>query len=167
LQGLVRGHAAALRAARARPARRQRGLRPLLVRGARAGDARAARRPGRVRLLRRVPPPSPRAARVRRVPRAHGRALRRRRRDAGPEPRRLPPPPLSPRLLGGTRGNPRLRAADRYLGIPLVAAAGALKRPRPWPEDVRRIGVLNATSIGDTVVLSPVVRDIAAAFPEA
>src|SRR5204862_1382299 len=29
------------------------------------------------------------------------------------------------------------------------------------------IGVLNATSIGDTVVLSPVVRDIAAAFPDA
>lgn len=65
------------------------------------------------------------------------------------------------------RGNPLLRAADRYVGIPVIAAAGALKRPRPWPDDVRRIGVLNATSIGDTVVLSAVVRDIAAAFPEA
>jgi ADP-heptose:LPS heptosyltransferase len=65
------------------------------------------------------------------------------------------------------RGNPVLRGADRYVGIPLIAAAGAVKRRRPWPEKVRRIGVLNATSIGDTVVLSPVVRDIAAAFPDA
>jgi heptosyltransferase III len=71
------------------------------------------------------------------------------------------------RSVGGMRGNPLLRAADRYLGVPIVAAAGTIKRSRPWPERARRIGVLNATSIGDTVMLSPVVQDIASAFPEA
>src|SRR5438067_227676 len=65
------------------------------------------------------------------------------------------------------RGNPLLRVADRYAGVPLVAAAGALKRRRPLPPEIRRIGILNATAIGDTVLLSAVARDIAAAFPDA
>ena len=65
------------------------------------------------------------------------------------------------------RGNPLLRGLDRYVGIPLVAAGGLIKRPRPVPPEIRRIGILNATAIGDTVLLSAVARDIAAAFPEA
>ena len=69
--------------------------------------------------------------------------------------------------LSGERGNPALRALDRYLGIPIVAVSGALRRKRPRPDELRRIGVLNATSIGDTVLLSAVVRDIAAANPQA
>ena len=67
----------------------------------------------------------------------------------------------------GERGNPRLRLLDRYLGIPVVALGGLLRRPRPVPESPRRIGVLNSTNIGDTVLLSAVVRDLASAFPEA
>jgi heptosyltransferase-3 len=55
---------------------------------------------------------------------------------------------------------------DRYVGIPVVVAGAALRRRRELPSDVRRIGVLNSTTIGDTVLLSPVLRDIAAAFPE-
>jgi len=69
--------------------------------------------------------------------------------------------------LSGERGNPALRALDRYFGIPVVAVGGALRRKRPRPHELRRIGVLNATSIGDTVLLSAVVRDIAAAHPQA
>lgn len=69
--------------------------------------------------------------------------------------------------LAGERGNPALRALDRYLGIPIVAAGGVLHRKRKLPRELRRIGVLNATSIGDTVLLSAVVRDIAAAHPQA
>ena len=65
------------------------------------------------------------------------------------------------------RGNPVLRVADRYAGVPLVAAAGALRRRRPLPAEIRRIGILNATAIGDTVLLSAVARDVAAAFPDA
>ena len=69
--------------------------------------------------------------------------------------------------LSGERGNPALRALDRYVGIPIVAVGGALRRRRPLPRGLRRIGVLNATSIGDTVLLSAVVRDLAAAHPQA
>lgn len=69
--------------------------------------------------------------------------------------------------LSGERGNPALRALDRYVGIPIVALGGALKPKRPRPPEPQRIGVLNATSIGDTVLLSAVVRDIATAHPQA
>jgi ADP-heptose:LPS heptosyltransferase len=62
------------------------------------------------------------------------------------------------------RGNPLLRGLDRYLGIPLVALGGLVKRRRPVPAEIRRIGIVNATAIGDTVLLSAVARDIAAAF---
>ena len=65
------------------------------------------------------------------------------------------------------RGARGLRFADRYFGIPLLAAAGALKRRRALPATISRIGVLNSTNMGDTVILSPVLRDIAAAYPDA
>ena len=65
------------------------------------------------------------------------------------------------------RGNARLRAIDRYLGIPLVPGGGALKRRRPLPERIERIGIVNSTNIGDTVLLAPVAQDISAAYPAA
>ena len=65
------------------------------------------------------------------------------------------------------RGKARLRAIDRYLGIPLVAVGGAVKRPRPLPDRIRRIGIVNSTNIGDTVLLAPVAQDVAATFADA
>jgi len=65
------------------------------------------------------------------------------------------------------RGNPALRLLDRYAGIPLVAAGGLLRRRRPRPTEPRRIGVLNSTNIGDTVLLAPVLEDLARRFPDA
>lgn len=65
------------------------------------------------------------------------------------------------------RGARGLRFADRYVGIPLIAAAGAVKRRRELPDRIARIGVLNSTNMGDTVILSPVLADIAAAYPDA
>jgi heptosyltransferase I len=67
----------------------------------------------------------------------------------------------------GERGNPRLRLLDRYVGIPIVAAGGLFRRRRPVPREPQRIGVLNSTTIGDTVLLSAVLRDLAGAFPSA
>jgi heptosyltransferase III len=64
------------------------------------------------------------------------------------------------------RGNPHLRLLDRYVGIPVVAVGGLVRRRRAVPADPKRIGVLNSTNIGDTVLLSAVVRDIASAFPD-
>lgn len=67
--------------------------------------------------------------------------------------------------MRGERGNPFLRAADRGLGIPIVATAGLLRRRRPRPSSFERIGVLNSTNIGDTVLLSAVLRDLATSHP--
>jgi len=74
-----------------------------------------------------------------------------------------------PGSRGSERGNTYLRAADRYLGIPLLATAGLLRRRRSprRPDDIRRIGMMNGGAIGDTVLLSPVAADIAAAYSRA
>jgi ADP-heptose:LPS heptosyltransferase len=69
--------------------------------------------------------------------------------------------------LARERGNPALRLVDRYIGIPLVAAGGLVRGRRPRPAEIRRIGVLNSTNIGDTVLLAPVLEDIAASIPGA
>jgi ADP-heptose:LPS heptosyltransferase len=69
--------------------------------------------------------------------------------------------------LARERGNPALRLADRWVGIPLVAAGGLVRRRRRLPGEIRRLGVLNSTNIGDTVLLSPVLEDVAASFPGA
>jgi lipopolysaccharide heptosyltransferase III len=53
------------------------------------------------------------------------------------------------------------------VGIPLVAVGGVLKRRRPLPETIERIGIVNSTNIGDTVLLAPVAEDVAASFPHA
>jgi heptosyltransferase I len=68
--------------------------------------------------------------------------------------------------MRGERGNPHLRAADRLLGIPVVAAAGLVRRRRARPDAIGRIAALNSTNIGDTVLLSAVLRDLAHALPE-
>ncbi|MDQ6744967.1 MAG: glycosyltransferase family 9 protein [Actinomycetota bacterium] len=65
------------------------------------------------------------------------------------------------------RGNPLLHAVDRYVGIPILALGGAVRRARPRPEEVRRVGAINSTNIGDTILLSAVLSDLSAAFPEA
>jgi len=62
---------------------------------------------------------------------------------------------------------PRL---DRLAGIPLVAAAGAARMMlgrRPLPARPARIGLLKTAAIGDTVLMSALARDLAAAHPDA
>ncbi len=65
--------------------------------------------------------------------------------------------------LAGLRGNRWLRSIDRYVGIPLVAAAGIMRRKRALPDPVRRIGAINSTNIGDTILLSAALKDLGAA----
>lgn len=66
------------------------------------------------------------------------------------------------------RGNARLRVLDRTVGVALVALLGAARRLRPGaaPADVRRVGFLRTGGIGDAVLLSGVIRDIAATGAE-
>ena len=65
------------------------------------------------------------------------------------------------------RGNKRLRALDRAVGVPVLAAAGTFRRKRHVPGELGRIGILKSVGIGDMILLSGVIRDIAAAFPTA
>lgn len=56
---------------------------------------------------------------------------------------------------------------DRYVGVPVVAVAGAVRRRRPVPAQVERIGLLKLAAIGDTILLGGVVSDVSSAFPDA
>lgn len=64
------------------------------------------------------------------------------------------------------RGSATLRRLDRYAGIPVVAATGLVKRRRRTPSPIRRVGILKAYAIGDTVLLAGIVQDLAAALPD-
>jgi heptosyltransferase-3 len=64
------------------------------------------------------------------------------------------------------RGNAILRAADRVLGPPILRVLGL--RPRhAWPAAVTRIAVLRTAAVGDTLLVSGILRDLRAAFPAA
>ncbi|MBM3674432.1 MAG: glycosyltransferase family 9 protein [Actinobacteria bacterium] len=68
------------------------------------------------------------------------------------------------------RGNAGLRWADKTLGVFAVACGGALRRlrgRRAVPTAPASIGLLKASGIGDVVILSGVVADLRAAFPDA
>ena len=72
----------------------------------------------------------------------------------------------------GERGNRHFRFADRFVGIPAVALAGAFRRlMRPFTRSMRPpagvIGLVKASGIGDAVILSGVIGDLRAAFPSA
>jgi len=63
------------------------------------------------------------------------------------------------------------KMADFYIGVPLVALVGGLRRlfqgRRPLPGKIRRIAILQTAAIGDTILMSSVWRDLQAAFPVA
>ena len=68
------------------------------------------------------------------------------------------------------RGNFFLRNVDFWIGIPLVRLAGFFKcrrRRRPDRSEIHSIGVLATAAIGDTILLSAVLRDIKDAHPGA
>jgi ADP-heptose:LPS heptosyltransferase len=64
------------------------------------------------------------------------------------------------------RGNAVLRALDRWLGIPAVLLLSLLPR-RQRPLTIRRVGLLRSAAVGDTLLMSGVLRDIRAALPDA
>ena len=73
--------------------------------------------------------------------------------------------PITERLPG--RGNYRVRLLDRYLGIALVFALGALRRRRMIPAEPKHIGLLNTAAIGDTILMSGPVADLRAQYRHA
>jgi heptosyltransferase-3 len=66
-----------------------------------------------------------------------------------------------------TRGNPTLRFLDRYAGIPLVLALGALPRRKFDATSVRRIGLMKTVAIGDTILFSGIAADVKQRYPHA
>jgi heptosyltransferase I len=61
--------------------------------------------------------------------------------------------------MTSVRGRGYLKLLDRYVGIPAVALLG-LGRKRPFPGDVRRIGLMKTAAIGDTSLLAGLVDDV-------
>jgi ADP-heptose:LPS heptosyltransferase len=60
----------------------------------------------------------------------------------------------------GDRGSSFLRFLDRFGGIPLVAIIGALRKKQVIPEKPwNQIGILATAAIGDTILLSAVIKD--------
>lgn len=59
------------------------------------------------------------------------------------------------------------RQIDRYCGIPLAFGAGLLTRRRTLPPAPRRIGVIAASAIGDTVLASGVLAHLNKTYPTA
>jgi len=65
------------------------------------------------------------------------------------------------------RGNQTLRFFDRYLGIPLVFTLGLFRlRKRNRPEEIKSIGILATAAIGDTILISALIKDIRQANPQ-
>ena len=67
----------------------------------------------------------------------------------------------------GGRGSSRLRTLDRTVVRSLLRAVGAIKRRRPLPSRLHRIGLMKSTGIGDMILTTAVARDVMAAHPDA
>ncbi|PLX68353.1 MAG: hypothetical protein C0602_09235 [Denitrovibrio sp.] len=52
------------------------------------------------------------------------------------------------------------RFVDRYAGIPLIFLPSLYRKAREIPSDIKRICIIKTSGIGDTVLLSAVVKDI-------
>jgi ADP-heptose:LPS heptosyltransferase len=60
----------------------------------------------------------------------------------------------------GDRGNSLLRFFDRFAGIPLVFLLGLFVRKKKIPHKINRIAILATAAIGDTILISAVLKDL-------
>lgn len=65
------------------------------------------------------------------------------------------------------RGNSVIKRADRWFGVPLLGSLAMLRRRRPLPACLLRVGVLKEAAIGDTVMLAAALHDLRLALPSA
>ena len=65
------------------------------------------------------------------------------------------------------RGNRFLKFLDRYLGIPIVWFLGLFKEKERFPGVLERIAILKTAAIGDTVLLSAIIKDVFTFVPDA
>jgi heptosyltransferase I len=65
------------------------------------------------------------------------------------------------------RGNKFYRTLDYYIGIPLVFIIGFFRIKRKnIISNIKSIGLLKTAGIGDTIILSAIIRDINYSFPD-
>ena len=66
------------------------------------------------------------------------------------------------------RANSKFRFLDRFIGIPIIFLLGLLKkRNKILPDSIKKAAFLKTAGIGDTALLSAVVKDFKDAFPSA
>ena len=65
------------------------------------------------------------------------------------------------------RGSRVLKFLDRYVGIPLVFILGFLKifNKNKIPQNIKKIAILKTAAIGDTVLLTGIIKDLKKEFP--
>ena len=64
------------------------------------------------------------------------------------------------------RGNSKFRFLDRYIGIPIIFILGLLKkRNKTLPDSIKKVAFLKTAGIGDTALMSAVIRDFKDAYP--
>jgi len=71
------------------------------------------------------------------------------------------------RKYNNERGSKVLKFLDRYLGIPIIFTLGYFRKGRKKPRLIEKIALLKTAAIGDTVLLSAVMRDIKEKLPDA
>lgn len=63
------------------------------------------------------------------------------------------------------RGNALLRFGDRYLGIPAIFTLGIFRVKKKKPSTIKSVGILATAAIGDTLLISPVIKDFISKYP--
>ena len=58
------------------------------------------------------------------------------------------------------RGSKLLKLIDRYIGIPLIFLLGFFKKRRALPSKIEKVALLKTAAIGDTTILTGVIKDI-------
>jgi len=58
------------------------------------------------------------------------------------------------------RGSKSLKFIDRYIGIPLVFLLGFFRKKRKIPKKFEKIALLKTAAIGDTTILTSIIKDI-------
>ncbi|MBN1823151.1 MAG: glycosyltransferase [Endomicrobiales bacterium] len=70
--------------------------------------------------------------------------------------------------FGKTRGNAFFKAADRFVGIPVVFIMGLFTGKEPAPDgDPKSIAVIKLSAMGDTVLLTPALLALKKKYPGA
>ena len=67
------------------------------------------------------------------------------------------------------RGSKLMKRLDRYIGIPVLYLLGKCRHKQDFPQDIGdtpRIAVIKTAAIGDTVLVSAMVRELHEAYPQ-